>query len=667
MNLSIAAKLGLGFGSLMALLLILGLIAWRGAAQTSEQIQLSAAQGEILESTIRADGILLQARLAVVRYFYLGGESTAAAAKTQLAKFQETLSGLRTRMRLEENRRTIDDILSIKEHYAAAFDDGVRLRSQRQQLISEVAYDLGSRIRDVLGDIRKAEADAGRADAALSVVRLEEKVWTARILAARLIEGDTTYDLATLRKQMDAAAQAIADLAPVLTVPEQKERLAQAGTLLRSYTAGIEKLVQAMADLDRLTAERLTPLSVAIMEKSALLQQRVDAIQTAGRDTAVASAMFAESAAEWLTPLAAVIGALCAWLIARSISRPMEAMTLAMGRLAERDTEVLVPSVGARNEIGRMAGAVQIFKENLIRTIALEKEASESAARIERERKATMAQLADQFESTVLHVVEAVSSAAGQLQSNAQGMSSIAEETAKQSLLVASVTEQASSNLQTVASAAEEMNSSIGEISRQVTDASRVSKDAVVEAEQTNATVEGLAVAAQRIGDVVGLIQDIASQTNLLALNATIEAARAGEAGKGFAVVASEVKQLATQTARATDDISAQIAEIQTQTASAVTAIRSIGRTITQVNEISSTIAAAVEEQSAATAEIGRNVQNVAEGAQNVTAAIAGVSKGAGDAGTASEQVLGAAGQLSNEAERLRNEVSSFIAHIRAA
>ncbi|MCM8735460.1 cache domain-containing protein [Azospirillum sp. A1-3] len=362
-----------------------------------------------------------------------------------------------------------------------------------------------------------------------------------------------------------------------------------------------------------------------------------------------------------------VVTGLGAFAITRGVTAPLAAMTERMHALAAGQLTVAIPGTDRRDEIGRMAAAVQVFKDNLIRTHALEELAKDVAERVDRERKAAMQQLADQFEASVKGVVQAVSSAVTQLQSNAKSMSAIAAETAQQSTSVASATEHAAADLQTVAAASEEMNSSISEIGRQVTEASRISKEAVGEAERTNATVEGLAVAAQRIGDVVSLIQNIATQTNLLALNATIEAARAGEAGKGFAVVASEVKQLANQTAKATDDIAAQISEIQTQTGGAVEAIRSISRTIIQVNQISGTIAAAVEEQSATTAEIGRNVQQVAHGAQEMNGTIMSVSQGAAEAGTASGQVLLAANELSRMAERLQSEVDAFTAQVRAA
>jgi methyl-accepting chemotaxis protein len=275
--------------------------------------------------------------------------------------------------------------------------------------------------------------------------------------------------------------------------------------------------------------------------------------------------------------------------------------------------------------------------------------------------------IADDFEQSVKGVVDAVASAATELQASSQSMSATAEETSRQSTTVAAASEEATANVQTVASAAEELSASVMEISRQVTKSVQIAGAAVEEAKKTDTTVQGLATAAQKIGDVVKLISDIAGQTNLLALNATIEAARAGEAGKGFAVVASEVKNLANQTARATDEITSQIGAIQTATHDAVEAIRSIATTIAEMNQISTAISAAVEEQGATTKEIARNVAQAATGSANVAETISGVSRAASETGSSAGQVLNAAGELSVQAERLRREVDNFLGSVRSA
>ena len=353
-------------------------------------------------------------------------------------------------------------------------------------------------------------------------------------------------------------------------------------------------------------------------------------------------------------------------LIARSITRPVVAMTEAMRQLAGGDKSITVPAQGRKDEIGAMAAAVEVFKQN-----AIEMDHLAAEQRQEQERKEARQKTVDgyikNFESSVAGILSTLASAATEMNQTAEGMSATAEETSRQSAAVAAASEEATTNVQTVASAAEELSASVQEISRQVAQSTQISSQAVEEVGRTNTTVKGLAEAAQKIGDVVQLINDIASQTNLLALNATIEAARAGEAGKGFAVVASEVKSLANQTAKATEEIGAQISAIQEATGGAVQAIESIGGTISRVSEIATTIASAVEEQGAATQEIARNVQQAAQGTQEVSSNIAGVSQAARETGAASSQVLSTANELAKQSEVLKAEVDDFLAKVRAA
>jgi methyl-accepting chemotaxis protein len=354
-------------------------------------------------------------------------------------------------------------------------------------------------------------------------------------------------------------------------------------------------------------------------------------------------------------------------LIGRGVSGPINNMTKAMTRLAEGDLEVEVPAQDRHNEIGEMAAAVQIFKDNANRVKEMEAEQAAQEKRTADEKRRTMSKMADDFQASVGGVVQTVSSASSQLQSSAQSMTSISEDTSSKATAVATASEEASTNVQTVASAAEELSSSISEISRQVSQSTEIAGNAVSAAGEADEMVQGLAQSAQKIGEVVALITDIADQTNLLALNATIEAARAGDAGKGFAVVASEVKNLANQTARATEEISSQIGGIQSATDDSVRAIQGITKTIGEISEISTAISAAVEEQGAATAEIARNVEQAAAGTGEVSANIGGVTQAAGDAGQSASQVLNAANELSKQSEMLKSEVEKFMAQVRAA
>ena len=345
---------------------------------------------------------------------------------------------------------------------------------------------------------------------------------------------------------------------------------------------------------------------------------------------------------------------------------PLGKLIAIMAQLAKGDSSAVVTGADRRDEIGVMASTVQVFKDSMIEGNRL-KEEQEEARRRSAARATKVDELTRAFEANVGGVVRAVASQANQLETNAQGMSTTAEETTKQASAVAAASEESAANVQTVASATEELSSSIAEIGRQVSHSSRIAANAVSEAGRANDMVQGLLSASQKIGEVVALINDIADQTNLLALNATIEAARAGEAGKGFAVVAAEVKNLATQTSKATEEIGAQIAGVQGATQNAVNAIASIGKTIGEIDQIATTIAAAVEQQGAATQEIARNVEEAAKGTQEVSANIGGVTEAANGTGAAAGKVSVAASALTGESTKLRDVVELFLSGIKAA
>jgi methyl-accepting chemotaxis protein len=355
------------------------------------------------------------------------------------------------------------------------------------------------------------------------------------------------------------------------------------------------------------------------------------------------------------------------FFVARGIARPIRAMTAAMTQLASGNLAVDVPGKDRRDEIGQMAAAVEVFKNNSVEMGRLQAQQQEAERRAEVAKREEMARVAAGFEIGVGSVVDVVGATSGEMRASAEAMSAAAEQASSRSSVVASSASQAAMSVQAVASAAEELSSSIEEISRQVAQASRISADAVVDAGRANETMASLATAADKIGDVLGLITDVAAQTKLLALNATIESARAGEAGRGFAVVASEVKRLAGQTAQATEEIAGRVGRIQTATREAVGALRNIATTIAKTSEIATTIAAAVEEQGAATREIARNAELAAHGTNEVTATIVDVNRAAAQTDEVSGRVLTAAADLSRQSDDLRIQVASFLASIRTA
>jgi methyl-accepting chemotaxis protein len=367
------------------------------------------------------------------------------------------------------------------------------------------------------------------------------------------------------------------------------------------------------------------------------------------------------------TGVVLVLAILVAIFLSRGITRPLAAITGTMRRLSDGDTEIAIPGRERRDELGTMAGALDIFRQNIVEGRRLREEQEAAKAQAEADKKAALRAMADRFEAEIKSAVGEVTRSAAEVQTSTGDIGTSVTDASRQTTAAAAASEQASAAVQTVASAAEQLSASIGEIGRQVQRSNDVASSAVAKAEETTAKVNDLAAAGQKIGEVLKLIGAIAKQTNLLALNATIEAARAGEAGKGFAVVASEVKSLAAQTAKATEEIAGQVGAIQAATKGCVTAIGEITSTIGEISSTTTTIAAAVEQQGAATQEIARNVQQAAAGTADVASNVAGASRAAQQSTEIAGRVRTVSGALNQQSGALYQRVETFLSGLRQA
>ena len=364
--------------------------------------------------------------------------------------------------------------------------------------------------------------------------------------------------------------------------------------------------------------------------------------------------------------LALVLVAAGIIIIARSVARPLSAITATIKQVAEGAEGVEVPHTGRGDEIGALARAIKIFQEAMDRNRNLNSQALlDSKAREERTRQIETS--VESFRSAIGSVLGAVNNNASAMRDTAQSISSVASDASGRAGAAARATERASSNVFAVASAAEQLSASIEEIGRQVRQSASVVEQAGHRTEKSVTEIESLAAATQRIDGVLSLIQAIAEQTNLLALNATIEAARAGEAGRGFAVVAHEVKALAGQTAKATSEIGQNVSMIQASTRNAVEAVREIGTAVREINEVTSNIAGAVGQQDAATREISQNAQLAADGNSTLVANIGSLNDAIENTNKGASSVLSASTDLTSTAERLSREVEKFFLDLRAA
>ncbi len=545
-----------------------------------------------------------------------------------LAGVQQTLPG------------TLTELSGFKDiHQRALMTDSTGLvsgiKQQRQRLAAEIdklgggLEALGVAVRGQLGDEFNASGDLAKA------VGFVER---SRIVAKRMLDfvaqaNDRT--LTFLGDQEFAAARNN-------FIFEERARL-------NALTFRINRVVDVMAVLSRQLADHNL--------------MAAETFATAARLRTQQTFLVSVIAAVGLTILVALVSQA---VVRTGVTRPLQNMVGVTRRLSLGDTEVQIPRP-SNDEIGDIAVALEKFRDGQSERVALQRENEAQKTRAEQDRRRLMGDLAGELEDAVQGVVTSVAATSGQLNTSANDLSQLAAQAAERAGQVSQASAQTSENVQTVAAAVEELMSAFGEISRQVADASSISREACDTTRKTNATVEELAEVAAAVGAVVQLIREIADQTNLLALNATIEAARAGEAGKGFAVVAAEVKNLASQTTRATEEIDDKIGAIQDRTQLSVEAIRNISDVVTRVDEISANIAAAVEELEVTTQDISRNVAEAADRTKQVHDNIEQVETASADTGQAAGMVLGAANELDGSARGLAQSVEGFLGRLRSA
>lgn len=688
-DLSIHHKVLTGFGAVLVLTVLVGLISLRqigGIGHDLESYADMAGDAQLvltIESELEA--MQLNAR-----------EFLAHHRPDDLAEFRAAEERVRDGLRLAQSeihnpRRAllVDEIEADLERYVEGVREIEGLLAHRDSLVEGVLNPVGLAMRTGLTEINQGAFAARDYESASHAGLAQERLLLARLYVVKFLESNDAEHVTRTGEELTAFRAELDRLDASLANRARREALAQIREDLPRYEQGFAEVVTAIGRRNQIRSEILDGSAEEIIAKAEEVRASAtrDAASLEAAALASASAARLEDAGALL--LTVLVGVFLAWFLGRSIAGPIVAMTETMTRLAEGERDLEIPGRDRGDEVGAMAAAVDVFQQQAVEMarlsaekaeqerLAREREAEEAAARraaeesarrqAEEERRAAMSALADRFDRTVKGVAQAVSSSASQMQSTSQSMSANAEQTGMSASAVAEAAATTARNVETAATATEELTSSIQEISAQVGKSSDIARDAVGQADRARETVTSLAESAQSIGEIVELISNIAAQTNLLALNATIEAARSGEAGKGFAVVANEVKALASQTREATEQIAAQIQAIQDGSQDSAEAIGAVHRVIREMNDISGAIAAAVEQQGYATQEIARTIQEAARGAVAVTEHIQQVSEAARDTGSGAGEVLGAATDLVSQASRLSQEVNGFLGEIQAA
>ncbi|MGJ5175478.1 methyl-accepting chemotaxis protein [Bradyrhizobium oligotrophicum] len=658
-----------GFALILSFLVLLGgfaVLQVGRIGQTVDELVTSAA-GDAGMSQVRA--ALLSANAAVEKFIRtgnVGDKDTAGKAIDAVGRLTDQVEKQSGKLQvIGEGVGSVRNALAAYlSSFAAAADAVDRLRAATTKTEA-----LGAAAGLNVGGIQVALANRAGSEPLLNPLRLASVVDAVRVTVARynasLSSGDADDAKLTFKYARLAIADSEAEIAGVDDA-KVKALMAALKDALTADEAALEEVTKFSSDL-RAKQAGLTKASAAIDADVGRINQQLAAARAEqGARTGVTVQDTKQTVIVTAT-VAVLFGAVLAWLIGSSVSSPIRSMTDRMQSLASGELEQTIPGGERRDEIGRMARAVEIFRDNALAVRRMEQEAAAQREASEAERAKMMAELAGRFEQGMQGVISGVGGRASDMGQSAKELAQIAERGRGLAEAVASRAEQTSANVQTVASATQELAASIREISGQVQRSVSVSNRATHETQRTSELINGLSTAAERIGTIVQLIQAIASQTNLLALNATIEAARAGEAGRGFAIVASEVKSLASQTAQATEQISSQIVAIQNATEETVGAIAQFGTTVKEISEISNAIAAAVEQQGAATSEIARNVEQAATGTAAVTQEIGDVRNVAGQTDAGAEAALAAAAALQQQAVSLKSNVDDFLQTIRTA
>ncbi|MEH3144979.1 MAG: methyl-accepting chemotaxis protein [Methylobacterium frigidaeris] len=664
-RLGIRSRLYVGFAGLVVITAGLGGFSIYQQAQLTDQYERRALLDDLSRASLAVNGSAM-ALAGLAEQYRLAPKPEQMVEIEGIRRTIEEAGDTMAKRAIAEDRRRLygeirDQAHKLKPDLQRLEATGRTITETKNRLFKG-GDELTRATNALLTEMRARGTDAQTAQAAaVESAMLLVRVANWRFLATSDPNGPATF--ATNAGRAEAALRTLRGLDPAGAFAQPIRGAEQA---LSAYVGAFQAYNAAASESQTTYDTGIKPRIAAVEQATKAVRAKLDVV--VGEIAAATTAMTdrTRTIQFGLIAVALALGAGLALMIARSIIGPIAGMTGAMKRLAAGETGLDVPSRDARDEMGEMAEAVEVFRQNAIARTELE--ARQVAEQSDRQRRADRVDaLIHSFQQKVAGSLEIVTAAATELDATARTMTGVADTTSAQAQASSTTAAQTSSNVQTVAASAEEMVASLREIERQVLRSNEVAGDAARDAHATDSAMARLSSAAEQIGSTVSMIASIAGQTNLLALNATIEAARAGEAGRGFAVVAAEVKELANQTAKATEAVGEQITAIQGATAEAAAAIRQIGRTIGMVNEIAGTIASTVVQQNAATGEISRSATEAARGTQDVTASMAGVLASAGETGSAASQVMMAAAELATQSLAVKQEVDGFLRDIQAA
>lgn len=666
-NLPVKLKLYVSFGALVAILGVASIMSMITLSSINKDIELYSHNVEDATLAGEVEKDFFELEKYVTTFVNEATDESLNKAREARTVLLAAISHTKEVITEPELLTKLHDIEEKTELYLKDFEKLIVLEHELHAKIKDELLPEGLQITHDLDELMEEGAAEGNSDVIILASAAREHALQVQIDVEGYLADRSQAMAQGVQNELVYLHDAMDGLKGNIHTAEERATFADLDKTVTAYAAAFAIVYADLEEIYDLTHHEMAEAAEQVIEDAeAIKHHAAEAEEEVAAD--IQALMASSKVLSLLTSVIGVgIGVVLAWFLGNAIAGKILAITTAMKKVADGDLQTEVPFTDQQDEVGAMAAALLVFKDNSAEAERLRGEQAKAAEQTEIERKRLLIEVADNLDDKVGGIAVGLAGAAEEMTTTAQSLTAIANQTNAKSTEVTEVSKNTMENVQAVSAGTEEMSQSIREIQEMTAKSTDVTRSATEETEHTSEIIDGLASSVDRISNVLTLIGDIANQTNLLALNATIEAARAGDAGKGFAVVASEVKSLADQTGKATEEIANDVAAVEDAMVNAKNAMEKVSATIVSMSEITNSVAAAIEQQGAATTEIAERSDATAVDAKAVGGMASELNQAASEAQSAAGTVLEASQEMATNADDLRKQVVEVVQHLRAS